>query len=1132
VLAVVGVAATARAEPDAGPPPGDAATDAASPDATPPDWRAERRATLTARLAKLEAITRTVETLKPETVTPPEPARKAGVDYADPRQVESLVARVVEQGRGVAGRLEEQRARLALVEPQLRKAIKLLERYEKRRSRYPRLKIPERVRAPGEEARARLSLMSLEVRVLEAETALLRAQAGYLTRSQPARVEQDKKSAERNSQDRLAVEQEREAAMADGERAERARRQALERLRRARTAAERLLASERARLEEISGRQAKLRQQLADDRRALSKLRNRLNTFRGTVSGELDRLKERWPQSAPRYDPLYDGVVAELIKLRPKAVDDLKTAIRGVADPPSPGERLSAGVTRLDETYADEVKRRERQRARLAAEAGRLAEAQQSLLDQRLEVLQREITGLNDLRIAILARVSPDKRSSLMGPSRETVSQLSREVTQLIFDALYWAYRRLHQIDQVPKLIIDVFTVGSVLWNTLKIIFLLLLLRFVLRRWDGWMERAMHRVGRSLSLGGWALRVAKLTDILRHSGPALLVLIVASLVYHMLGGTSAAVELRMVYIVFFWVAVYRLQLRVVESLARYTGMERALRAADEEIFEEDDLQSGVWRHEVQPDEAGAESPAPRERGTEPEAKERVVPASVLLVRSVRASTRYILAVVLVLELTGLAVGEGTIYGLTARFSWWAALPFVLYFLHLWRPHVERTYHQRFAADGQETTLERLVRRSEGKLRGVLVIGAVVLVLFGHRLTGFARRYLSSRDATKRLLAFIFRRRVEKHAQELGRVVTKRQDLPAGILEQFPVGPLSENGQVALRQPALDTLGEVFARWQEDQTNGSVALVGHTGMGKSTVLYNLERELGATVLRGDLHTKVTRPARVVAWLGEVFGISPRPSSEKELIKLIREDKRPAVAIDNCHNLFLRRVGGFEAWETFIRVVNETCDNVFWTLAFNAVAWEYLENIAGGTRFFRRIIEMSGWSEREIRRLIMRRMRRAGYGVSFTDLLVAGVEGVNISAQLGRTSEGYFRLLWDFTGGNPRLATHYWLDSLVVPQDGERQVRVHLFSMPALAALEGLNDDLVFVLTSVALHQNLTADEAARTTNLTRDFCQFAFRYCQEHGYLVRDPDTGRYRLSVRWQRPIQRFLKRKHLLYDV
>jgi hypothetical protein len=1114
-----------RSRPDAGPadaaPPRDAG-DAGRADATrtePPDWRTRQEATLRARLTELERLAEAYGALKPETITPPkELAVAAGIDFADPRVVDARIEEIGKRRQELAGRIEEQAARLKAMEPQLRPPIAKLERLRRRQKRWPRLRIRDELVRQATEAQRRLELVQLELAVDRAESELLDARGRYLKESQPARLAARRKQEELEQQS-VAVERERDRAAAESVSAEQARQAALEAQRRARSEAERVLAAERTRLQEVRVRQAKLRQQLAQQRAALYKLRKRLGTFRGSISARADALQRGWPRTAPRYDRLYDDVVQQLVELRPQAIADLKAVIRSLPDPPGPGERLSGRVDRLDAVYAKKVEALEQLRQRLTRAADKLEASQQRLYDDRLALLQREITGLNEQRIGLLDRVTAGKRAALSGATRETVAQLSREVTQLIFDGLYWALTRLRQIDHIPRLIIDVFTVGSVLWQTLKLIFLLLLLRYLLRRWDRWMELAMQRASRSVSLGRNALRLAKLVDTLRHCGPALLVLIVASLVYQLLGGQAAATELRMVYIVFFWTAVYRLQLRLVESLAKYTGMERALKAADEEIFEAAEAA----------DRPAA--PAPAEGASPGDAAVRkVVPASVLLVRSVRAATRYILAVVLVLELTAMAVGEGTFYLLTAKFSWWAALPFVIYFLHLWRPHVERAYRERFAGDGKETTLERLVRKAQGRTYGVFVIGAAVLVLFGNRLAHFARRYLTSRDATKRLLAFLFRRRVEKHAQQMGHVVARRQDLPRDLVEQFPLGPLAD-GVGRQRPRFVDEILEVFANWQEDRSDGSVAVIGQTGMGKTTVLHNLERELGVTVLHGEVRTKITRPAKVVSWIAEVFGFSPRPSSEKELVRLIREDKRPVVAIDNCHNLFLRQVGGFEGWETFIRVVNETCDNVFWCLAFNNAAWDYLEGITGRTRYFRRLIQVPSWTEREIQRLIMTRMRRAGYGVSFSDLVVAGVEGVNISAQLGRTSQGYFRLLWDFTGGNPQLASYFWLNSLV-PDEERRLVRVHLFAMPSVAELEALDDDILFVLTAVTQHQNLTAEEAARTTNLSRDFCNFAFRYCLENEYLTLEKNTGRSRLSMRWQRPIQRFLKRKHLLFDV
>ncbi len=92
-------------------------------------------------------------------------------------------------------------------------------------------------------------------------------------------------------------------------------------------------------------------------------------------------------------------------------------------------------------------------------------------------------------------------------------------------------------------------------------------------------------------------------------------------------------------------------------------------------------------------------------------------------------------------------------------------------------------------------------------------------------------------------------------------------------------------------------------------------------------------------------------------------------------------------------------------------------------------------------------------------------------------------------------------------------------------------MHLFSAPRIGDLEGLPDDIAFVLAALVEHENVTAEELATVSNVSPEFSRFALQYCSEHGYMWRNEQTGRTKLTTRWQKPIIRYLKRRHLLYS-
>ncbi len=869
------------------------------------------------------------------------------------------------------------------------------------------------------------------------------------------------------------------------------------------------------------------KRELARERKNLNEHEAALNVFIDRINAQhrrIDQMRKKIEAGDPpppagvsldRVDEMFTVVVNELDEVVDEAIDAAEQEFRDPRKPPKMPASLGAQTRNLT-AFQPQVDALEKRRQELVEKAAQKARFVADLQTQRAIVLRERALQLNRIRLQLLWWISDGKRSSITGFNSHHVDALHSELLLFRLEATFWAHKRLQQLSALPTKATNISDAGAFAWKLFELVALLLLLRWMFGSWDRWMQLVIAAMGRGMHLSGWTLTFARFAELARSFGPPGLVLITAIVAYNRLGATSAPIEAQVAYVAVFWLALLRTQLRFVQAAAKNIGtraIERERQQREIELVESLDA-----------DSTGPVTPPADAKAAEAD-KGPSQPAWQLVGRTWTIITRYAAIFILADALIELAVGKGVAYRALTRLAWWGAVPLTVILLLLWRDNIVAWYRGRSTNKAMNVFVERHAHR----VYGPVVVLVALVVLIALRVASFVKEHLSNLDSTKRLLAFLFRRRVEKHARERGHVLHEPHELPKEIIVQFPTGPLNHKHR-PVRPPLLDEIKAQFERWTETKSEGSIALVGASGMGKTTVLRMLEKELGTEVIHGRVMTKVTGVGQMVGTVARVLKIDGDLSTVKEIVSAIQDDTRLVIALDDCHNLFLRKIGGFEAWEAFTQVVNESCDNVFWVCSFNEAAWEYLNDISDRVSYFRQVVHMPPWTDEEIRRLILTRTRRARYRPNFTDLLVSRVEGVKVSTQIIGTAHGYFRLLWDFTNGNPRLAVHFWLRSLV-PDTEKKRVRVHLFAAPSVAELEDLSDDIAFVLAAIVEHENVTADELATICNMPAEFCRFALRYLREGGYLHRDPATGRTYLSFHWQQTVIRYLKRKHLLYS-
>ncbi|MBT8496277.1 MAG: AAA family ATPase, partial [Deltaproteobacteria bacterium] len=772
---------------------------------------------------------------------------------------------------------------------------------------------------------------------------------------------------------------------------------------------------------------------------------------------------------------------------------------------PEPPDSLQAPVLELENSFQARVQALLERRTALAAEADLLRKERRALRADQAAEWRAHALGLARLRDRALRRISPALASEIYGLNRSSLAEVQAEGAELAIRGLHYLGRRSAQLKRASGSLRTLRAIASLAVSSIELLLFVGLVWWAMRRWKGWMRGVVSAMSRYVHLGGWPLIFARVADALQTCGPPLILAAASVAVYQFLGATESPAEIRVGFEIVFWTALLRGQLRFLEGFADNVSARREQAARDrrEEAALDDSVESNdrLPKHE----------------------REDYNRAAKLFKRSWKVLTWFVGLFVITIELVQLSMGDGVVAHHLFFFAKVLAIPVLIITVHWWRAMIVTAYAHRIDA---RSKFASFVIKHGSRWYGAVVALVAMPVLLATRGTRLVREHVAGLNTTRRILAFLFRRQIERHAEKSGKSESIVVELPDKLVELFPHDSLAAE-TAPLRPPTVDEVETKINAWLESPVDGSAALVGGAGMGKTTILNFLSAELEVEVNTIDIDRKVVKTADLWTTLADKLDLPADTKSEEAAISAIKERYSKAiVAVDNAHNLFLRRVGGFEAWRGLTRLVNATCNDVFWILALNDVAWGYLLALDGGVSPFRSVLVIHGLTEDSLRKVMMSRMRTGRFRTSFSDLLISDQPGMRRSTQIIRTSRGYFSMLWDYTQGNPRLANHFWLKSLAVD---DKTARVRLFSTPPIDELEALRDEAAFTLAALVEHENLNATELSLITNLPKDRARFLLQLCHDKG-ILKSPEVGRFEVSTHWQVAVYRYLRRKNLLY--
>jgi hypothetical protein len=473
------------------------------------------------------------------------------------------------------------------------------------------------------------------------------------------------------------------------------------------------------------------------------------------------------------------------------------------------------------------------------------------------------------------------------------------------------------------------------------------------------------------------------------------------------------------------------------------------------------------------------------------------------------------------------VGRALVYRLVFDFMRYAGAFVCFAAARQWRVEIA-------AAAGQvlpHAVAERLRRYCSGTLSWIVCLPTLMLVIAAMAIAHF-QAWAGEYDFFKRMGAELFRRRIASVAgrdKHTAGVREKAPGVPQDYLDWFDLdAPTDPTLLVEPSNGIVEEIESTVDAWlHEEAGEHSLALYGDKGSGKSSLLRVMERDSGlCRIQRIVVPPKLCTREAVLQFFGAQLGVDLSNGLEP-LLQADVEFKKTLVLVDEAHNLFLAKLGGFDGYRAFMELVNGPTSNLFWCVAFNRRSWRYLSGVLGGAESFRKAIDVPPLGDEDVERLIMTRHRRTSYRLAY-DAIIRATQSEDDSGAVEQVEAQFFRLLWGQSRGNPRAAIVLWTGALTAQRNGRLKVGVPQFQ--PVKSLERLGDDAWFVYSAILRHENLAADEAAVVTNLPLSVVRDALRIGIESRAIARGAND-RYRVTPAAQFYLTQLLLGKNFIHE-
>jgi hypothetical protein len=347
--------------------------------------------------------------------------------------------------------------------------------------------------------------------------------------------------------------------------------------------------------------------------------------------------------------------------------------------------------------------------------------------------------------------------------------------------------------------------------------------------------------------------------------------------------------------------------------------------------------------------------------------------------------------------------------------------------------------------------------------------------------------------------------------------------------------------------ALDMLlgeGEHIAAWRDPREQmrdaaerffkgrrAAIAVVGPTGSGRLALLRQLERiamkeaEGGELLVsRTALNAITVRKGDLSAHLAHALGLKGVETPE-DLERNLLEGPRRVILIERAHNLYLRKIGGFDVLREALSLMTATQDKVLWVLESDSFAWRYLDHLFQVSGAFSAVLEVPALEAPDLREAFERRIKSVEE-ITFKFLPQPGLGEADRATW---RDELFYERLFLASRGNPQAAGILFRQSIRWSEHLKTAFVLPARLHPFGKVLKTISRTGMLALALILEHESLSSEQLAELLLITSGEAQGILDTFDRYKIVLRQPPGTRFAVNPPWLSAIHEHLTERNAL---